>query len=458
MQLTLHLEQGTNGGESRSVVGDRFTIGRAAENDWTLTDPEQHLSRQHCIILRRGDGYAVIDVSTNGIVVNGEKAPLGRDGERQLDDGDRLALGDYVLRVELKGEPAVETPSTNHAQWFDPTQVPKAEPRQGTGRIFDKTWIGKHEIGPSDHRQSSSMSRPDKRFRMQPEHRPVNSDPVQTKAAPLFDQDIKDHAEPELPSSPEPADIGMPASSTEALGDPFDEPDKGATRAPIDLPTETADARSPSTAVEEPLPSLSQVEDMAGSDRRLINMFLAGAGLSPDDLDIEDHDEFMQQAGASFANLISGLIQLLSARSTIKDAARIERTILGADGNNPLKFARSTGEGLLAILNTPDAGFLTPEVAIRQGFQDLQEHEMALLEGMQVAVKSLMQRFDPENFEQTLEAENAFATLVAGGRNSKCWKTFKARYKEIASEAERDFLGAVGRDFAEAYERNVHRK
>ena len=38
MRLVLHLE---NGGEQRAVTRDRFTIGRAQENDWVLPDPER---------------------------------------------------------------------------------------------------------------------------------------------------------------------------------------------------------------------------------------------------------------------------------------------------------------------------------------------------------------------------------------------------------------------------------
>ena len=50
-----------------------------------------------------------------------------------------------------------------------------------------------------------------------------------------------------------------------------------------------------------------------------------------------------------------------------------------------------------------------------------------------------------------------FSTLVAGGRRAKCWDAFKARYGQIASEAERAFLGEVGTDFSRTYEARTRR-
>jgi type VI secretion system FHA domain protein len=182
MSLTLHLE---GAGERRPVTGERFTIGRAQENDWILPDPEQHLSRQHCVIERRGAGFCVVDTSSNGVFVNGESAPLGRGHERMLGDGDRLQLGTYVMAVALAGP--VERPSASErGQLFDPVHVPKAAPKEGAGRVFDHTWVGSREaFGAADHR-ASPTGRPDPRYQTPPEHRPVDLGKI-VPAPGLFD-------------------------------------------------------------------------------------------------------------------------------------------------------------------------------------------------------------------------------------------------------------------------------
>jgi len=195
----------------------------------------------------------------------------------------------------------------------------------------------------------------------------------------------------------------------------------------------------------------------APPDRRLLDAFLEGAGLSADALSIEDQEAFMRGAGARLRDLTEGLVQLLGARASVKNVARVERTTIGRDLNNPLKFTVTPGEALQAVLEGRGPGFLSPEAAVRDGFRDIQEHEMALLDALQVALRALLQRFEPEGFERQLEAENLFTTLVAGGRRAKCWDAFKARYAQIASEAEREFLGEVGGDFARSYEARTRR-
>ena len=158
MGLILHLE---GSGEQRAVSGDRCTIGRARENDWVLPDPEQHLSRQHCVIERRGDGFCLVDTSSNGVFVNGESTPLGRGHERGLRDGDRLQLGTYTLRVEIEGAAAPAAPA-GRGKLFDPTQVPRSPPKEGSGAVFDHTWAPRSELGPADHRNTPA-ARPDPR-------------------------------------------------------------------------------------------------------------------------------------------------------------------------------------------------------------------------------------------------------------------------------------------------------
>ena len=68
MELVLTLEGGGAGaaGEAqRRVRGGRFSIGRAADNDWVLPDPERVLSKHHCLIEERGGEWLVTDTSSN---------------------------------------------------------------------------------------------------------------------------------------------------------------------------------------------------------------------------------------------------------------------------------------------------------------------------------------------------------------------------------------------------------
>ena len=66
-----------NGGPF-SVVLDRrsATIGRASSTDWSLPDPDLHISGRRCDILFRNGGYELVDNSTNGTFVNADARRL----------------------------------------------------------------------------------------------------------------------------------------------------------------------------------------------------------------------------------------------------------------------------------------------------------------------------------------------------------------------------------------------
>lgn len=74
---------------------DRITLGRSSGNSIQLSVPE--ISSRHLEFNKTPGGYRVLDVgSTNGTKVNGT-----RIREHDLEDGDRLLIG-QVLRVEYR--------------------------------------------------------------------------------------------------------------------------------------------------------------------------------------------------------------------------------------------------------------------------------------------------------------------------------------------------------------------
>lgn len=83
----------TMAGASTDLTGSRLTIGRMPECDLTVDDST--LSREHAAVVRRADGWWVVDLnSTNGTRVNGR-----RSAEHPLAPGDRLELGDVVVEL-----------------------------------------------------------------------------------------------------------------------------------------------------------------------------------------------------------------------------------------------------------------------------------------------------------------------------------------------------------------------
>ncbi len=92
----------------RLFAEDGGSIGRSLENDWILPDPDRYISGRHAVIDYRGGIYYLVDLSTNGVYVNGENEPIGKGNPRRLFNGDRLRMGDFEIVVKLdKGESLV---------------------------------------------------------------------------------------------------------------------------------------------------------------------------------------------------------------------------------------------------------------------------------------------------------------------------------------------------------------
>ena len=78
-------------GKDLVVIG-RTTPRQAVDIDLTKLDTERVISRQHAVILRRGDDYYIKDTnSSNGVYVNNRRITPGQ--LRKLGNGDLLQLG-----------------------------------------------------------------------------------------------------------------------------------------------------------------------------------------------------------------------------------------------------------------------------------------------------------------------------------------------------------------------------
>ncbi|KXI22606.1 type VI secretion system-associated FHA domain protein [Photobacterium sanguinicancri] len=75
------------------------SIGRAFGTTMQLSDASREISGTHALISRSSRGYQIMDVSTNGLFINGSHEPLGRNNQSTLSDGDVLNLGKYRLMI-----------------------------------------------------------------------------------------------------------------------------------------------------------------------------------------------------------------------------------------------------------------------------------------------------------------------------------------------------------------------
>ena len=88
--------------ETKQLSGGEFRIGRGADNDWIMPDPDRLLSKRHCVIAFRNGGWAIADISTNGTFLNHDPEPIGNGQIRPLRDGDRIRFGAYEIEARVE--------------------------------------------------------------------------------------------------------------------------------------------------------------------------------------------------------------------------------------------------------------------------------------------------------------------------------------------------------------------
>jgi predicted component of type VI protein secretion system len=189
----------------------------------------------------------------------------------------------------------------------------------------------------------------------------------------------------------------------------------------------------------------------------LIVAFLSGAELPHDALESQDGAAVLRAAGRAYRAAILGMAEILRTRALIKSEFRIERTRIGAVGNNPLKFLENGDEIMAAMVGAATPGFQEAGVALRDGIRDLKAHQLAMVAAIQVALERLLAQLDPEMLKSRLEKRSLLSAVLPGARKARYWEVFEESYKAIAAELEEDFNGVFGKAFAEAYEDELRR-
>jgi len=97
-------------GTTYSLASGELSIGRDPSNHLWISDPA--LSRQHCLLTRKGDRFFIRDLgSRNGTIVNGMTVD-----ELQLQHGDQISIGTSVLKFLLEGE---ENPKRSRVEFVE---------------------------------------------------------------------------------------------------------------------------------------------------------------------------------------------------------------------------------------------------------------------------------------------------------------------------------------------------
>ncbi|HCT05569.1 MULTISPECIES: type VI secretion system-associated FHA domain protein TagH [unclassified Pseudomonas] len=422
----------------KSLNQGSMAIGRSSDNDWVLPDPERLVSSQHCVIQYKDGRYYLTDNSTNGVELVNAGIRLRRGNSEPLQDGELIRIGDYEIQARIDfnvqavdSQPFVgDSPNSFEALMGAVVNTPTPAPVP--------------VIAPQFQGASSMDTLPDLFDFLSPTAVPPPT--------------VADHVPSEQHDFRPPTPVAVPVVEKPVVSGsviPEDWDLFGDTPAPapvVATPVPVATPEPPPAPVIAP-PVLA---DTAQPD--LLQAFLRGAGLDQLRLDKADACAQMENIGRSYRLMVEGLIDVLRARASLKGEFRMQQTMIQPAENNPLKFAPNADEALLLLLRHGNQAFMAPDAAVRDSFDDLRAHQLAVMAGVEAAIKHLLKRFEPAQLEERMGKPGGLSSLFNGSRQAQYWQQFTELYSNISREAQEDFQDLFGREFSRAYEEHSARQ
>lgn len=475
-------------GDPFRMNGPSVTIGRGDENDMVLPDPDRVLSKRHCVVEDHNGNVVVVDISTNGTFLNYGKIPLGAT-PTPLNDGDILCLGPYEIMISISADVANDPMANLAAPLEDgPVSHGNAAAAPHIGDLLDNPQDGSDFLDdllgekdqPTGHKGVDRPELGDDGL-LPPlgddDLPPPAEDPVPGGSVPSHSPAYRDHFQPRSvagqPQIPDDWDDDLMPPGEDKTGsaaDPFAVPQRpaggsgGAAFIPEDEDLgdpmlDSAPAVKPAPVREQTVPpkvAPAAVPDTAPPSEAA-RAFLDALGEDAD-LNISDAEmtDVMGRLGRVTRAVIEGLREILMTRASIKSEFRIEQTQIAAGGNNPLKFSISPEQAIQAMVKPTTKGYLDAEEAAAQALSDIKAHEVAMLTGMDAALKGVLARLDPAVLEEKIQSKGGLANMLKS-KKARYWEIYEEMYSEISEQAEEDFHELFSKEFARAYREQLDR-
>lgn len=487
------------------------TIGRSADNEWILEDPERFISSQHSQISFENGQYYITDLSTNGTFSNGASEPIGKGNTIKLSDGDKFSLGDYEFLASAWQENAASE-NVNQGPFADssspaPSLAAETEHQNDGQDYFSSATpssIDGFAAPLSGHvSNTDSMFSPD----------PIETDPLavldnarHTKDLNPFDSNSFSGMSQSDQANPVQESINWPTSNFESSGIPENweddilaavpPPEQNLNKAQFNI-DEGVDAKPFSRGAEldkknalekanekilaeieilkkqaqkqalkeqinkntsqqktEPqTPTPSAAPRKSTSDEQSL---IEALGLGNSQLSDEKVIEINKVVGELVRETITGMMQVLSSRSTIKNEFRMNVTTIQPVENNPLKFSANVDDAIENMFVKDGNAYKKPVDAIKEGFEGIAEHQVAILAGIRTAFKGVLTRFDPLILEQRFEKFNK-PGIIPGMNKSRNWDAYKHYYQELVDDMDNSFQHLFGYEFVQAYEEQLQK-
>ncbi|WP_175834731.1 type VI secretion system-associated FHA domain protein TagH [Burkholderia anthina] len=437
------------------------TIGRATDNHLVLRDDSRQISRLQAL-LQVGDDACLLKNLSSVSTIEVNREPVGYAQERALNTGDIIRIGPYVLRAERDDAhvaPVVDMPASSGTNGDRRSTAPETETaahvpgEKGAGNrlwgLLQERLVPRGKAIDADTRAGTAP-----RDAAQPANRAAQAAAAAAPSQRDLNQLSIDPLDLFTQSS---SDIGASDSASSAKRGHADRDASSATQADH-APEWTQHVRvQPAAAHAEPRPvdEPPQQATRVPTPDELLNAFFEGAGL---DTAAESHQWSAEQlyiAGQLLALFANGTVELLSSRSILKREVKAHMTMLLDRENNPLKLLPDGGAVLRQMFGLPLPGFMSPQSAVSDAFQDLHAHQIGMVAGMRAALMDLLTRFSPQRLRERDDAMRWYEKRVPALYKARMWDRYAATHRDTVFAIEDDFASVFGKAFLAAYDAEV---
>ncbi|KAB1584902.1 type VI secretion system-associated FHA domain protein TagH [Burkholderia cepacia] len=438
------------------------TIGRASDNHLVLRDDTRQISRLQAL-LQVGDDACLLKNLSSVSTIEVNREPVGYAQERALNTGDIIRIGPYVLRAERDdggdgGHAPVIDMATDTGMHVDMQAQARAAapPAQPSSSRIDTKGAGNRLWGLLQDRLAPRGKAADAATRP---GGPARTGTAQQAAPPAPSQrDLHQLSTDPLDLFAQSSgDLGTAGTAAHADRGNVDRDASSATQADH-APEWTQHVRVQPAAPRtdtRPADDPAQHAARAPTPDELLSAFFEGAGL---DTAAESHQWSAEQlfiAGQLLALFANGTVELLSSRSILKREVKAHMTMLLDRENNPLKLLPDGGAVLRQMFGLPLPGFMSPQSAVSDAFQDLHAHQIGMVAGMRAALMDLLTRFSPQRLRERDDATRWYEKRVPVLYKARMWDRYAATHRDTVFAIEDDFASVFGKAFLAAYDAEV---
>lgn len=200
-----------------------------------------------------------------------------------------------------------------------------------------------------------------------------------------------------------------------------------------------------------PPPQVAQPVDQSAN-----RVLIEALGLDVSRLSDAEMQEINRVAGLLMREIVDGMLGVLRSRASIKNEFRMNVTTIQPVENNPLKFSVCVDDALENLFIKKSNAYKKPVEAFREGFQEIAEHQLAMIAGIRQGFEAMMERFNPEHLEKSF-SKQVKGSVIPGMQKAKFWTSYSEYYQGFTDNMESSFQHLFGSDFVSAYEDQLRR-